>query len=179
MAFLVAHGPPPPQVLTHAWAPVTGPTPPILGDKGDVAPAQLPYIKVLNVRGWRNSPEIEDNRDGRTAGPGEYPYPIRTLGKPLVYKAEAWAENLWDITSLINACTLGFTTNQSDEGQMTLTPYSGYGGPVWTYGARMIDFDPDEDYTFNRNRVGKFRWGFLLSFRMSDRLFYTGGVGYP
>lgn len=179
MPWVTANGPPPPHVLTHMWTPGSGPSPPVLGDKGDVSPAELPYVKVLSVKGWRSSPEIEDNRDPRTAGEGEFPYPIRVLGKPLVYKCEVWAENIWDVTTLINQCALGFTTNQSDEGVMTLEPYSGYGGTVWTFGARVIDFDPDEEHNHSWHRVGKFRWGFLLSLRMSNRLFYTGGVGYP
>lgn len=180
MAFVTADGVPPPQVLTHAWAPASGPTPPILGDKGDTVPPTLPFVRIVGgVKGWRSSPEIEDNRDGKTSGPGEFPYPIRVLGKPLVYTCEVWAENIWDVTTGLNQCTLGFTTNQDDEGEMTLVPYSGYGGPTWTYAARVIDFDPDEDFTYSAHRFAKFRWGFLLSFRMSDRLFYTGGVGYP
>ncbi len=175
MALTIAHGPVW-QRSTHLWAPAVGDAPPILNDRGDTRPATMPWTRIRSIPGWRATPEIEDNRDGRTAGPGEVPYPIRELGKPLVYKCEVQAETEEDLILTLNEHKLGFS-DQNGEGVMTVTPY-GVGEPEWEFSARVIDFSEDENLVWERNSLIPFRQGFLLSLRMSDTLFYTGGIGY-
>lgn len=176
MAYIVADGPPDTDA-THAWTPASGSSPPTLNNPLTF-PATKPWAQVLSIPGWWDPPDMEDHRDGRTAGPYEIPYPPVILGKTLVYEGAIWADDEQTFRNFTRAIQRGFTTDRLNEGLMTVTPYASIGGPVWTFNARCLDFKPDKDFTWSRNRpTGRFRRGFMLTLRMSNPRFYTGGVG--
>lgn len=177
MAYTAAHGPPDIDAI-HQWAPATGAAPPALNDQGSTSPATLPWIKVTGIAGWRDLPEIVDNREPRTYGPGEIVYPSEKLGKTIVYTCEARATSRESIRGQITGCLRGFGVDTSDEGTMTVTPYAAPGGVVWTFSARVLAVDPDDSFAYFEKRRAPFRWGFTVAMRMSSPFFTTGGVAY-
>lgn len=179
MAYVATDGPPDIDAK-HAWAPLAGTAPPTLNVSGTGgAPPVLPWVKVLAIDGWRDMPETVDNRAGRTFGIGEVPYPARILGKTLVYQCEVRAVSRESVRTALSAVLRGFYASASDEGTMTVTPFTVPGGVVWTYKARTLAVDADSTLTLASGVWGPYRWGLTISLRMADPLFYTGGVGYP
>lgn len=177
MAYVAADGPPDIDA-THAWAPAAGTAPPTLNARA-TDPATLPWIKVDGIAGWRSLAESEDNRDKRTYGDGEIPYTSRKLGKTIVYECRVLAKTRETVRNKLSLTLAGFARSTDAEGVMTVTPYAVPGGVVWTYSARVIDMQADRSFSYDSNRRANFQWGFTISLRMSDPLFYTGGVGYP
>lgn len=183
MAYTAAHGPPALDAV-HTWAPPTATAPPALGDT-QREPIVLPQIQVLRITGLRGLPEFVDNRVARTLGMGEIPLPSRTTGRTLVYECEVQTgpDDLTgvareDLLAAQNALIVGFG-DRDTEGVMTITPWAAPGGVVWTYSARATDLQFDPEWKLDAQTVIAYRWGFSLTLRMSDPLFYTGGVGYP
>lgn len=178
MAYIATDGPPDIDA-THAWAPLAGTAPPTLNVAGTgAAAAVLPWVKVRAIDGWRDLPETVDNRAPRTFGDGEIAYPARLLGKTVVYQLEVQAASRESVRGTLSALVAGFGLSTSDEGTMTVTPFSVPGGPAWTFTARTLAIDADSAFTKLTGVWGPFRWGLTISLRMSDPRFYTGGVGY-
>lgn len=173
MAYVYNDGPPDLDA-THAWAPETGGAPPTINNRA-TDPATLPWIKLDGIQGWRSLPEADDNRAPRTATDGEQPYPGRRLGKTLVYECRVLAKTRSDVRQKLNLTLQGYGRSFSDEGVMTVTPYTVPGGIVWTFSARVIDLQADRSFTYSDRRRASFQWGFTISLRMSDPLFYTAG----
>ncbi len=163
---------------THTWAPVTGTPPPVLYEQGGGAPNSADWIKVLGIGGWRDLPEMVDNRAPRTFGVGEVVYPPRVLGKTLVYGLEARAESDELVHELVSDLLNGFGTDLiegiTDEGVMTIEPF--VAATTWTFSGRVIAVDPDDEPTFLRGVRLPHRWRLSVSIRMSDPRFYNGVV---
>lgn len=176
MAYTAADGPPDVDA-THAWAPAAGTAPPTLNNRA-TDPATLPWIKVDGIQGWRSLPESEDNRAPRTKGDGEITYHGRKLGKTLVYEARVMAKTRETMRTALSGTMRGYALSTDDEGEMTVTPFAAPGGVVWTFSARVIDLQADRSFDYSDKRRAAYQWGFTISLRMSDPLFYTGGVGY-
>lgn len=178
MAYVATDGPPDVDA-THAWAPAAGPAPPTLNVAGTGgSPPVLPWIKVLAIDGWRDMPEVVDNRAPRTFGVGEVAYPARTLGKTVVYQLEVRAVSRESVRGTLSACLTGFGAN-TNEGTMTVTPFTVPGGVAWTFTGRVIALDSDSTFTLAPAGLwGRYRWGLTVTIRMSDPHFYTSAVGY-
>jgi hypothetical protein len=176
LTYVAADGPPDIDAV-HQWAPATGTAPPALHAPTTDPLPTLPWIKVTAIDGWRDLPEIVDNRAPRTFGVGEVAYPARVLGKTLVYQCEIRAASRETVRNKLSLCLAGFGTDLN-EGVMTVTPYTAPGGVVFTYTARVIALDADSAWTPNLGSYAPYRWGFTLSLRMSDPKFYTSGTGY-
>lgn len=177
MAYVANDGPPDIDAK-HAWVPAAGTSPPVLNDPGAGGPPPLPWVKVTAIDGFRDMPEMVDNRAPRTFGAGEITYPARVLGKTLVYQCEIRAASRESVRGTLSALLRGYYASRSDEGTMTITPYTIPGGVVWTYTARCLAIDADSSFSLARGVWGPYRWGLTISLRMSDPLFYTGGTGY-
>lgn len=177
MTYVAANGPPDIDA-THLWTPASGASPPTLNNQGTALPHVMPWIKVRSIDGWGDMPEIVDNRAPRTFGEGEVAYPSRVLGKTLVYNCEVRGLTAEEARGTLRLCLAGFWRSRDDEGVMTVTPYAARGGPVFTFGARVIGMDSDSVWTYRSGAYGPYRWPFTVSLRMSDPLFYTGGTGY-
>lgn len=175
MPYTIADGPPDIDG-THAWAPAVGSAPPTLNDWNVLAPT-WPRVRIEQITGWRSLPDADDNRDPRTTTHGEFPWPGMMLGKTIVYEGAVRALSWLTLKAPVNSMVLGFG-ERSQEGVMTVTPFSWIGGTVWTYSARVIslDFDPKPDYLPNAPEV--LSWGFALTLRMSDPYFYADGDPY-
>jgi hypothetical protein len=174
MAYVVADGPPGIDAV-HSWAPASG-TGASLNFWDVTAPA-WPRVRIEQITGWRSLPESDDNREARTLQGGEIVYPSLLLGKTIVYEAEVRALDWVTLNGVQNTMVQAFG-NMSDEGTMTVTPFSWIGGPVWTYTARCTALDFEPKPTLERNAVEPLRWPFAVTLRMSDPHFYTGGVAY-
>lgn len=171
MAYLLADGP---QDIDarHAWAPAAGTAPPVINTRTD--PPTPPWIKLLEIPGFRDHPEIVDNREGLTFGEGEADYPSRTLGKTVVYVCEARALTRESLAGVMTAVIAGFGRSRDALGTMTVTPNPAIGGPVWTFTGRVIALTPDPAFSWFPRRRLPFRRGFTVSIRMSDPYFYSG-----
>jgi hypothetical protein len=175
MPWLVADGPPM-LTATHEWVPYGGGSI-VLNDQA-TNPPTLPFVRILQITGWRSLPESEDNRQPRTFTAGEIVYPSLTNGKTMTYECRVEAATVQTVDSLMTQTMRAFS-DMSNEGGMVVTPYSSFGsGDVWNFNARVISFDPDPIWDYDDQRRAHFYWGFALSLRMSDPHFYTGGVGY-
>jgi hypothetical protein len=182
MPYAVEHGPPDLDAI-HTWTPATGQgAPPSLNDVRaglTAATRSWPEIELHEIQGWRDLPDMQDNREGRTASIGDMPYPARTLGKTLVYKGAVIALDRLSLRETVNAIVQGFgdpDTGEHPEGEMTVTPWAVPGGIVWTFTARVMGLAWDP--AWNLEDDGFFGVGFTLTLRMSDPLFYTSAVGY-
>ncbi len=177
MAYDATHGPPA-RDATHQWNPAGSGAPPVLGDTNK-EPLVLPQIRIERITGWRDLPEMVDNRAGRTAGPGEIVYPPRFLGKTLVYECIVQSDDREETMFVQNGVVGGFG-DRDVEGVMTVTPWAAPGGAVWTYSALVTDLKFDPSWTLSRESAFPYEWPFVLTLRMSDPLFYTGEtpVGY-
>lgn len=175
MAYTAAHGLPDVDA-THAWTPFTGTAPPVLNQQL-TDPATLPWIKLLGLNGV-GSADAEDNRAPKTFGAGEIPYPGDKLGVTYVYELEVRAAERHDVRALKTGVVRGFSDNMTDEGLMTVTPYTWPGGAVWTFYARCTAVTPDKTFAHYPRRRAPFRWGITVTLRLSDPFVYTGGVPY-
>lgn len=178
MPYSDIHGPPALDA-THQWDPPITSNPPVLNDVRR-EPMVLPQIEVLRIPGWRDLPEMVDNRAPKTVGIGDVVYPPRFLGKPLVYECEMQAgpDDLTgaareSLLAMQMSLIVGFGDRDS-EGAMTVTPWTAIGGVVWTYSALVTDLKFDPEWKLDANDVIAYRWGFTLSLRMSDPHFYVG-----
>ena len=176
MAYTASHGPPLLDA-THQWNPAAAADPPLLNDI-NTEPIDLPQIAVLACTGWRDAPEIVDNRAPRTFGVGEVVYPARVLGKTLVYECEIQSDDRLDMMTLQMGVVIGFG-DRSAQGVMTVTPWPAPGGVAWTYTALVTDVKFDPAWKLDGESQITYRWGFTITLRMADPLFYTGGTGYP
>lgn len=177
MAYSALHGPPALDA-THQWANASGlGAPPVLGDSHNV-PQSYPHAVIDRINNWRGLNEIVDNRAPRTFGDGEITYPVRELGKTIVYECRLEAVTREDLLQWQTAILNGFGQSTDDEGEMTVTPWPVPGGVVWTYQARVTSLEFASEWTLRGNHVATFEWPFTITLRMSDALFYTGGVGY-
>jgi hypothetical protein len=175
MAYDPSHGPPALDA-THQWDPATVSNPPALGDTHR-EPIVLPQIEIVGITGWRDLPEMIDNRAPRTFGVGEVPYPPRFTGKTLVYECEMQADDRLDLMVMQMSLVTGFG-DRDVEGAMTVTPWPAPGGVAWTYSALVTDLKFDPAWKLDGESQIQYRWGFTLTLRMSDPRFFTGGVGY-
>lgn len=177
MAYVATDGPPDVDA-THTWAPAAGTPPPVLNDQGGGVPNALSWLKLIAIDGWRDLPEMLDNRAPRTFGVGEVPYPSRVLGKTVVYQLQARGVTREEAQGLVSGCLNGFGASMSDEGIMTVTPHATPGGVAWTFAGRVIAIDADSTFTLARGVLAPYRWGLTVSIRMSNPHFYTSAVGY-
>lgn len=175
MPYDASHGPPMLDA-THAWDPATATAPPTLGDS-HTDTLILPRIVIDRITGWRNLPDLVDNRSPRTFGVGEKPYPPRQTGKTLVYEARLQADDRLELLAAQNALLIGFG-DRDVEGVMTVTPWTLPGGVAWTYSALVLDLQFDPAWTLDGASRITYEWPFTLTLRMSDPHFYTGGTGY-
>lgn len=176
MAYTVTHGPPALDA-THQWAPAAGSAPPVLNDAG-TSTLTLPRIELDDIQNWRGRPETVDNRAARTYGVGEVVYPARTLGKTIVYEGKVQGgQDREAFLAHQNAMVVGFAN--TDTGTMTVSPWPVPGGVVWTFTARVLDLQFDPGWVLDGERPITYEWGFALTLRMGDPLFYTGGGGHP
>lgn len=173
MAYSDIHGPPALDA-THNWTPPITSAPPTLGDT-HVEPPVLPQIEIKGITGWRDTPEMVDNRAPKTVGIGEVLYPPRFLGKTLVYECEMQAgpSGREDLLAMQMSLVVGFGDRDS-EGVMTVTPWPAPGGVPWTYSALVTDLKFDPAWALDGESQVTYRWGFTLTLRMSDPHFYTG-----
>lgn len=174
MPYTAAHGPPA-KDATHQWTPATGTPPPVLNNT-NTDTAVYPRSAIDNITNWRGLPELVDNRDARTSGAGEVVYPPRTLGKTIVYECRLQGQDRLDFIEAQNGIVQGFADR--DEGVMTVTPWPAPGGVVWTYTARVLDLQFDPAWRLDGESEITYEWGFTITLRISDGLFYTGGTGY-
>jgi hypothetical protein len=184
MAYTASHGPPL-KDATHQWDPPTTSNPPVINDV-QREPLVLPQIELLRCTGWRDLPDLVDNRAPRTVGVGEMLYPPRYTGKTLVYECEMQAgpddttgAARESLLAMQMSLVAGFGDRDS-EGVMTVTPWAAPGGVTWTYSALVTDLKFDPEWKLDANDVITYRWEFSLTLRMSDPHFYTGSppVGY-
>lgn len=171
MPYDASHGPPALDA-THQWDPPVTSNPPVLGDTHR-EPMVLPQIEVIGINGWRDLPEMVDNRAPRTVGVGEVVYPPRFVGKPLVYELEMQADDRLELLAMQMSLIVGFGDRDS-EGVMTVTPWASPGGVPWTYSALVTDLKFDPAWKLDGESQIQYRWGFTLSLRMSDPHFYVG-----
>jgi hypothetical protein len=183
MAYTAAHGPPL-KDATHQWDPPTVSNPPVLNDVNESTLA-LPQVEILRCTGWRDAPEMVDNRAPRTFGSGEVVYPPRFLGKTIVYECELQAgpdDTTGAARESLLATQMSLVVGFGDRatpGVMTVTPWAHPGGVAWTYTALVTDMKWDAEWKLAGEDPISYRWGFTITLRMADPLFYTGGVGYP
>lgn len=176
--YTLADGPPR-YVALHAFAPVTATAPPVLNDV-DGPPGAYEGIRLTRITGWYKTPDLVDNRAGRTFGIGEVVYPHRDLGVTRVYEGMVTARNHADLDALLWAMRTGFVAEDS-EGTMTVTPWAAYADDppiVWTFGARVLEFAPAEDPKWTEDQAF-LTDTFTLSLRASDPRFYVGATAYP
>lgn len=171
MAYADIHGPPALDA-THQWDPPVTSNPPVLGDTHR-EPMVLPQIEIVGINGWRDLPEMVDNRAPRTFGVGEVVYPPRFTGKPLVYECEMQTDDRLELLAMQMSLIVGFGDRDS-EGTMTVTPWPAPGGVPWTYSALVTDLKFDPSWKLDGESQVQYRWGFTLSLRMSDPHFYVG-----
>lgn len=171
MAYTATHGPPALDAI-HTWNPATATDPPALGDT-HLEPMVLPQIVIDGITGWRDLPELVDNRAPRTFGVGEVAYPPRTLGKTLVYECRLQADDREELLEEQHALITGFG-DRATEGVMTVTPWAAPGGVAWTYSALVLDLKFDAKWKLDGESQVTYEWPFVLTLRMSDPHFYTG-----
>ena len=178
MAYGVTHGPPMLDA-THAWEPITGDDPPVINDAYD-EPRDTLEVILEGIQGWRDLPDLQDNREGKTTGVGEVPYPSQTLGKTLVYEGHIRSIDRMDLLETQNGMVQGFG-DMDGEGTMTVTAWAPYGGeePItpWTYTARVMALKWDPSWTALEDGL-TFEWGFTLTLRMSNPYFTYSGEEY-
>jgi hypothetical protein len=177
VSYTVGDGPPDLTAI-HGWAPATGDPPPEINQQGGTNPPTMPWVRLLGITGWRSLPENEDLREARTFGDGEIVYPSRLLGKTIVYELRMVAQTVQDVQRTMTGVQRGFG-DMNAEGVMTVAPLASFGGGVvWTYRARVMDFEPTPLWEFWPHRYEQFTWEAALTLRMSDPYFYVDGVGY-
>jgi hypothetical protein len=177
MPYTTAEGPPDMNAI-HAFTAPSAPHPPQLNQQ-TTWPPTFPWARVMQITGWRALPESEDNRQPRTFTEGEIVYPSLKLGKTLAYECRVEALTIQSLQQFMNALVQGFGHDMSNEGIMTVVPYSGFGGgQEWTFSARVLSMEPDPAWQWDVGWKAPFRWPFLLTMRMSDPHFYASGVPF-
>lgn len=174
MPYTAAHGPSWYDAI-QTWDPPLAAAPPALNNV-NTSPPVWPRTRLDAITGWRDLPDMTDNRDPRTFGIGDALYPPRFAGKTLVYEGAIEAMDRLDFAALQHAMVTGYG-DRDTEGVMTLTPWASPGGVVWTFSALVLALTFEKAPILSGNGV-IYEWPFVLTLRMSDPHFYTGGIGY-
>lgn len=135
--------------------------------------AGMPYVDLDRITGLFSLPEADDLRDPRVGANGEVIYPSFTRGKTITYEGRLIAANegiygfRWFMLG-------AFANNQSNEGQMVITPHPAWGGGGWGFNARVLALDIDDEVTVESLQAlpSPYQLNFVLSLRMRDNNIY-------
>lgn len=116
------------------------------------------------VNGLRDRPDSEDNRDPATGQDGEYLYPSRLRGKPIILTGRLQA---LDAVSLAEHRTAFLAATASNTpGLLSIAPFVERGGVEWLTGCRVQAATCDPSITRDSNAVpSPWQHEFVCSFR--------------
>lgn len=132
----------------------------------------LPHVNVDNIAGLFSLPDFDDLRDPRVGASGEVLYPSFTRGKTITYDGRLIAVD----TESLNAyrwSMLNSFAERSNEGTMKITPHLLWGTGGWSYKARVLALEIDEEIITDSLTVqpSPYQVHFILSLRMRDNTF--------
>lgn len=151
---------PPGIETTHTWNAYPGGPSVMLNLKSD------PWIRVTKITGLHSLPDVQDLRQQHAARRGEVVLPSYPRGKTLVYEGKVLALTLDSLRQTSTFMRKAFA-ERNVEGYMNL------GGDVaWSYGARVMELEQDDEQLTGENSVWPYQRPFTLGLRMSDARFY-------
>jgi len=132
----------------------------------------LPVAALDKITGLFSLPEMDDLRDPVVGGNGEVIYPTFTKGKTITYEGRLITidgEGLYAYRwQMLNAFA-----DQSNEHTMLITPHPSWGSGGWTYNARVLACDIDDEYLEQNLETlpSPYQLHFVLSVRMHNNVF--------
>lgn len=131
----------------------------------------LPYADLDKITGLFGLPESDDLRDPRIGANGEVLYPSFTRGKTITYEGRLISPDAsiyayrWQMLTVF--------ANQSTEGTMAITPHPAWGSGGWSYQARVLTLEIDDEITVDKlaTMPSPYQLSFILSLRMKDNNF--------
>lgn len=132
----------------------------------------LPYIDLDTITGLFSLPEVEDLRDPRIAANGEVIYPSFTRGKTVTYEGRIVTQTTEQLVQYRWLMMAAFG-DQTNEGTMSITPHPDWGTGGWTYQARVLTCDIDDEIIAERmsQMPSPYQLHFILSLRMKNNAF--------
>lgn len=132
----------------------------------------LPQACLDRITGLFSLPESDDLRDPLIGANGEVTYPTYTKGKTVTYEGrlitidgEGLYAYRWQMLTAF--------ADQSNLYTMSITPHPTWGSGGWTYQARVLALDIDDEYLEQDLTVqpSPYQLHFILSLRMSNNVF--------
>lgn len=132
----------------------------------------LPQAALDKITGLFSLPDMTDLRDPEIGTNGEVIYPTFTTGKTITYEGRlitADGETLygyrWEMLQAF--------ADQSNEKIMTITPHPTWGSGGWSYQARCLSLEIDDEYlvTDINTQPSPYQLHFILGLRMKNNVF--------
>jgi hypothetical protein len=134
--------------------------------------AANPRYKLDRITGLFGLPEADDLRAPRAGGIGEIVYPGNARGKTVTYEGRIQAQSLQQLRQMAATLRRAFA-HRSWQGRMDLVPLAAYGTDEWSFIARAVALDMDEDQDVSlRHTWGPFQRTFIIGLRLADPRFY-------
>lgn len=132
----------------------------------------LPMVDLDRITGLFSLPDMDDVRDPRIGANGEVIYPTFTRGKTITYEGRLITP---DANSLhaYRWTMLSSFADQSNEGTMVITPNPAWGSGGWSFQARVLALEIDEEIitTSMTKAPSPYQVHFILSLRMRNNVF--------
>jgi hypothetical protein len=154
----IASGPPGLEVV-HQWRGFN------LNDNS-VRPARC---RLKRITGMHSLGVSDDNREPNTGRPGETPLPSWLRSKDVVYEGAVESKTLDGLRVMQTAMRAAFR-DRNAEYSMALV-----GSVGWTFMARCVAFDSDDEQTTGGESVWPFQRAFSIGLRLSDPRYYVAG----
>lgn len=148
----------------------------VLGDNQGA----LPRYKLKTIKGLWSTPDSDDNRRRRYGQPGEYATPGAVGGKTIAYGGLVQASTMVELEYACNLLKAAhYYDAQLSEGQMTIARNAAVGGHSYSFTARLVQVEIDEEQTFAAtDRPSPWQRPFVVSFRLSDPRVYVTDAQY-
>lgn len=129
----------------HRW--LTQDTADVLATLGDLT--TWPYVRIVDIAGLFDFPDIEDNSEPVTEGIGMVAYPSRARAKNVTYTVEVGGRTLQEMRAGGAALRRGFgpdiATGLQPTRTMIITPHPDYGTQEHAFAARCLQFSQGAD----------------------------------
>lgn len=134
--------------------------------------AGMSFVDLDTISGLYSLPELDDLRDPRVGADGEILYPSFTRGKTITYEGRMITTSGENLTSYRWSMLQAFA-EQSDEGTMTISPHPSWGSGGWTFMARVLALEIDDEIIVDSMQKipTPYQVHFILSLRMRNNVF--------
>ena len=157
----------------HAWCDLDGTVRTLMGNVSG-----LPQIKIRDIAGLYDFPDIEDKAEPQVEGIGMVTYPSRARTKNVTYTVEircATLQSLRNVGTLVRAAFgPDINTGLNPMRRMVISPHPDYGSDMHTFTGRVMSYSQGSDVQDRGENSVPTPWvrGVVIGIRLYDPRIY-------